>query len=933
MLVMLMAVFIGISLAQAFTIDRTTNTVVDSQMQETLSIIQNQMEQSESVEALFEDQFNEQSLSAARTLAYFIQLDPSLLDSPTEMDRLARLLNVDEVHVTDAEGVLTWGNRPGFYGLDFADGEQTTPFMEILADPSFELAQEPMPRASDGVVFAYAGVSRLDEPGIVQAGVSSKTLTTLNQRLKVQSVIENLMMRSNTGALVLDADDRVIADSDGRLLGRSMSEQPWASEAREESDQGFSFTYGIEQVHAKSLVVGNQVVIVYMPESELESFKTAPVLSSLGSGAVALIVFGIMLYVIVTGFVIRPIERLTRDIENIKHDDIIDLASYKHDPEVRYLATDINNMVKRLESSGATIAELRATEDELQGRLEQQELMSKLSRTFVSTENTSLLIDNALGMIGRFMGVSRILLSSLAEADGITSVLNVWSSKDAPTTSKDTIGLGKLIGESFPALKSEGDVIEPLVVDDINSDPRYAPMRIVNVKSFIWVPLYLDGRYTAILSIEECLHARTWTASDVQLIDLLSNIIASAFERASITASLIKAREEALAGTRAKSAFLSNMSHEIRTPMNAIIGMTAIGQDSEEIERKDYCFGKIEEASTHLLNIINDILDMSKIEANKLELTEASFDLERLLQKAASVISYKMHEKGIDFQIHMDPAVPVWLNGDDQRITQVITNLLSNAAKFTPEGGAVRLSTKLLSESDGVYTVQVDVADTGIGVSEEQHARLFSSFQQAENSTSRKYGGTGLGLAISKQLVEMMNGRIWVESEPGKGSVFSFTFECTEGTESGGHLEVDAWESSDRGGTKDALDDFSGHTVLLAEDVEVNREIVLALLEPTHLAIDMAEDGFEAVAAFKADPMKYDMIFMDVQMPEMDGIEATRQIRALNVPRARDIPIVAMTANVFKEDIERCTEVGMNGHLGKPIVLEEVLAALRTYLC
>ncbi len=932
MLVMLMAAFVGISLASATAINNTTDTVVSSQMQETLGIIQNQMNQSAAVEQLFEDQFDEQNLATAHTLAQLIQLDPTMLESPTQMDHLAQLLDVEEVHVTDAEGVLRWGNRPSFYGLSFADNEQTAPFMEILSDPSYELAQEPTPRAIDGVVFQYVGVTRLDEPGIVQVGVSSQTLATLHERLDIQSVIENLMIGSSGGAFVIDADNRVIADSSSKFLGRDLSSRDWIEDARSGSAQGFIFSYGDEQVYANSLTVGDETVVVYMPESELTGYKTAPVLFSLATGGVALIILGVLLYVIITGFVIRPIERLNRDIETVTHGETIDLTPYKRDREVEHLAATVNDMVKRLESSDATIAELRAAEDELQGRLEQQELMSRLSRTFVSTEDPSILIDNALGMIGRFMGVTRILLSSLAGEDGTSTVLNIWMSKDAPHTPKETVGLGPLIAESFPARQPENAAVLPLVVDDITSDVRYNVMEIVNVKSFIWVPLYLKGEYDAILSIEECVQPRAWTASDVQLVALLTNIITSAFERASNTALLIKAREEALAGTRAKSDFLSNMSHEIRTPMNAIIGMTSIGLDTNETERKDYCFERIEEASAHLLGIINDILDMSKIEANKLELAQVSFDFEKLLQRTITVISYKMDEKDIDFKVHADPAIPKNLTGDDQRLTQVITNLLSNASKFTPEGGTVRLDARLLKEEKGIYTIQIDVADTGIGISAEQQTRLFTSFQQAESSTSRKYGGTGLGLAISKQLVEMMHGCIWVESEPGTGSVFSFTFEGLEGGLAGETIEGNDQTADDQKETATQMDDFSGHVILLAEDVEVNREIVSALLEPTHLIIDTAENGFEAVEAFSADPERYDMIFMDVQMPEMDGIEATRRIRMLDVSRAREIPIVAMTANVFREDIEKCLEAGMNDHMGKPIVLEEVLATLRTYL-
>jgi len=383
--------------------------------------------------------------------------------------------------------------------------------------------------------------------------------------------------------------------------------------------------------------------------------------------------------------------------------------------------------------------------------------------------------------------------------------------------------------------------------------------------------------------------------------------------------------------SRHKSAFLANMSHEIRTPLNAIIGMTAIGKSATGIERKDYCFTKVGDASHHLLGVINDILDMSKIEASRFELSPEEFSFERLIQQVVNVINFRVEEKKQKLTIDIDKAIPDTLIADDQRLAQVITNLLGNAVKFTPEDGSITLGARFLGEENGVCTIQIAVTDTGIGISPEQQAKLFQSFQQAESSTTRKFGGTGLGLAISKSIVEMMGGKIWIQSETGKGSSFIFTIQAKRGSgDKQASLVSDA--NQDEQAHTDINDIFAGRRILLVEDVDINREIVLALLEPTLLEIDTAENGSVAVKKFAAAPEKYDMIFMDLQMPEMDGYEATRRIRALEVPAAKTIPIVAMTANVFREDVESCLEAGMNSHIGKPLNLNETLDKLRAYL-
>jgi CheY-like chemotaxis protein len=429
-----------------------------------------------------------------------------------------------------------------------------------------------------------------------------------------------------------------------------------------------------------------------------------------------------------------------------------------------------------------------------------------------------------------------------------------------------------------------------------------------------------------------------------------------------------------------------------------------------------------------------------------------------MIHKAVNVINFRVDERNQNLTVKLDSTIPDYLIGDDQRLTQIITNLLSNAVKFTPDGGNLFLVARLVDYENGFFTVQIDVIDSGIGISKEQQARLFSPFQQADSGTSREFGGTGLGLAISKRLIEMMNGRIWVESDLGKGATFSFTFQAEQGEvknlnllsgdvtwktvrwlviddcpETLEYFSIEAarlsiscdlvssgeaalelieknglydiyfidWKMPGMNGievarrikdlsagkpsmvimisatewsvisseaneagvdrflqkplfhsdivdclnecfgldqseivkVQDESDDFNGYRILLVEDVEINREIVIAILEPTGLAIECAENGKVALEMVQNAPKPYDVIFMDLQMPEMDGYEATRKIREFEKASASlQVPIIAMTANVFREDVEKCLEEGMNDHIGKPLDFEKVLEKLRIHL-
>ncbi|GHU99912.1 hypothetical protein FACS1894211_06190 [Clostridia bacterium] len=379
-----------------------------------------------------------------------------------------------------------------------------------------------------------------------------------------------------------------------------------------------------------------------------------------------------------------------------------------------------------------------------------------------------------------------------------------------------------------------------------------------------------------------------------------------------------------------KGEFLARMSHEIRTPMNAIMGITSLlDRKLSEMrggkalgEAKEYV-KQIDNSSSHLLNLLNDILDLSKIDAGKIDMVEETVDLSELAETVKDIIMPRCTAKGIVFDAKFDAFDTAFLT-DSLRLRQVLINLLGNAVKFTPELGRVEFVIEKKGREDGKTLVRFTVRDNGIGMEETVLSNLFKPFEQGDRNISRKYGGTGLGLAISGRIVELLGGKIGVESAPGRGSEFAFEIWLKETARAAGEGTPAA---------ADAEGKFVGKRVLLVDDVDINRMIVSSLLEPTGVSIDEAADGAEALKRFtESAPGTYDMILMDIQMPVMDGYQASVAIRSLKRPDAERIPIVALTANAFKDDIDRAIKAGMDAHIAKPVEYDKLVEMLFRFL-
>jgi signal transduction histidine kinase/ActR/RegA family two-component response regulator len=451
--------------------------------------------------------------------------------------------------------------------------------------------------------------------------------------------------------------------------------------------------------------------------------------------------------------------------------------------------------------------------------------------------------------------------------------------------------------------------------------------------SLLMLPIILKGNFWGYIGFDDCTEERIFTSVEEGILRAGGTLIAAAIERNEMTLDLISAKETALAGTNAKTEFLSRMSHEIRTPMNAIIGMTGIAKKTRDPAKIEHCLGQIDISSRQLLSIINDVLDMSKIEANKLEIVSGEFDFEKTVHNVFNVIQVKVEEKHQHLSCQFYHPFTRMLISDELRLSQILINLLTNAVKFTPESGTITVAVNESAGEEGNSILRVAVRDTGIGISTDQQGRLFNSFEQANAGITQKFGGTGLGLAICKKITKLMGGDIWVESELGRGACFIFEVPVRWGAGlKSSSAEPSPGTDPQKPEEPEAAARWKGKTILVAEDIEINREIIAGILEETGVSIENAANGLEALRMFGEQSKKYDMILMDIRMPEMDGLEASRKIRASRLPHAGDIPIVAMTANAFEDDVKNCLDAGMNDHIAKPIEVDNLFATLRAYL-
>ena len=928
-------------------------------------------------------------ISKAKALAYILENNKGLENDHDELCKVADLLSIDEINIFDKDGLISYSTVKDYVGFSIYSGGQVAFFEQMMYDHSLELCQDLTPNTKEGKLTMYAAVWRSDDESLIQIGITPERLLNALKKNDISRLLDKMPVDDAKYFIYDSTQDKIVSATDKSMIG--LSDSQIAFDLKNSSTMKKADYDGKECAYSTS-IYGNYVIGISESIGTIYEDTNRSILIQFVFTLLSLI----GLFVAVDYLTKREKEnenKYVNEIESVANqlssykrailsDALISLEVNLNNDDLYYgvWKDDFGSEVPLKDILGL---QTPCSYDTYIQRWNEKFVKGFTSSSFSNSTNREYLLEvfnkgqteitfdyqaktisgrktwlrrsicmtpNQAGDIIAYTSVKDIsalveknkreeeYIRALATEYDSINVIDFFVDKQKDTISLHTDAKGKL--KSLIKDEALNEINYSKKIDSFlkyvyqeDRDRFYEETRREQIfdgfaKSGIHIVdfrlisgedsyLYYQMRFIPIKDEED---------TTIGMIACMRNIDSEIRKEFGIRKELEDAMIAAEAANQAKSTFLFNMSHDIRTPMNAIIGFTDIAEKHiDDKERVLDSLKKVKMSSGHLLTLINDVLDMSRVESGRVTITEEPIMLDTAKDSLYSILAGSAESKNIELISTIDSSVTHhWFYADRLRMMRVLTNIISNSVKYTKPGGSINLLVEELPcDREGYAHYRYTITDTGIGMSKEYLEQIFEPFSRAESATKSGVVGTGLGMTITKSLVELMGGTINIESELGKGTTVRLDFEYRIAEP----IEPEKIEDSS------IIAELQGKKVLLVEDNELNREIATDILEEEDIIVDIAEDGDIAVEKMKnAKEGQYDLILMDIQMPTMNGYEATREIRKLPSEYAATVPIVAMTANAFAEDKQNALEAGMNGHIAKPIEIPKLLATLSEIL-
>jgi signal transduction histidine kinase/DNA-binding response OmpR family regulator len=890
---------------------------------------------------------NDQQLNLCREVAQKIKNDNSILQTQ-KLKELAAEIGADEIHVIDENGVLTHSSVAeisGMIGLNFYLREQTLPFTEILSDTGLEIAQNPQKRGVDREIAQYIGVARKDKKGIVQIGYVIPTKNILEQ-IEFENFLKNMNFSFNGGCMIISDNGTIIADSRGEKTEKRFENISIKDILKKQEKIPFYFSFNGSKMYGKITNYKNITILGYINYDYVQNISLKSVSYAILFIFTLLAFLSAILFFLTVKLTISPLEKINEEIESLKQGSFLNLNRHCSNKEILTFALEINKMIMRMTYSNKSLSKAREIKKMLQNLLFTESISLRLSNAFIGIQEFNGCISKLISIINdsiNYVSKSHIIRIAFLDAEKNKMCLHkqycfpVSISTDATEDAMDAL----INGDAIPDDLAQGCFPPIIYCENVAAEQKYESITKAGIKSFLISPIYINGKYKAALTIEIFDDFAKFDKIDKKIIRNVCSVIASTIIRKEAEEDKNKAILISEISNKSKIEFLATISHEIITPINSIVGLSEIASQKKNVNEdiQEY-FEKILKNGVNLLEIVNKIFEFLKIQQNQITIIPKEYDLKNMIKDIYDTNIKNTENSSIIFALDIDPKLPRKMFGDNNKIKNILNNLISNALKFTNKG-RITISLKEETRNEMEVGINFSVKDTGIGIDALSQKNMLSGFSQIDSSFSKKHGGIGIGFSIARELVKIMGGKIKILSEVGIGSEFSFLINQTiiDSTPIGNFeiSDIAAANPSNILQNKNEPSPMNKNLympygkVLVVDDVKANLDVAKELLLCYGLDVDCVLNGESAINKIKSEEKIYDIVLMDHMMPTMDGIETVKRIRGINSDYAKNIIIVALTANVAISD-NIFYKNGFNYHIKKPISKSNIESILMKYI-